>query len=321
MRTDPPSFGGGCSGGLSDGTGHVAVVFGSVPTATNYLALDPEGRAQQQFTLSSELWAEPEGWQGVRAATRQAPFSASVRTLFKDGSLRNDQPLPTSITPLLIAPDPRGGSLAVVVPGTASPGTPGCAGEARRFDATGAPAGAVGRTGCDLSAAGVSNGGEALVLERASGGTLLRWLRADGTPAAPTSTDSEPAPFGLVPLLDGSLAGLRGTVYVRRYPHLASAGEGPPAWLAARPGQAFRFTRGNRGYAFFPAPGRNSSDCTQQVELVAPDGRRCARVTFRRDGNGCTTGDIDQGWDGSVVQQSAFGACSWRVWPGFFAGP
>jgi hypothetical protein len=121
-------------------------------------------------------------------------------------------------------------------------------------------------------------------------------------------------------LLDGSLVAREATVFTRRYPRLGAASEPAPAWLQARAGQSFRFTMGNRGYAFFPLGGARSSDCTQVVEVVAPSGRRCAKLTFRRDGLECFTGAIDQGWDGTVVQQAGSGACTWRFWPGLLGG-
>jgi hypothetical protein len=34
------------------------------------------------------------------------------------------------------------------------------------------------------------------------------------------------------------------------------------------------------------------------------------------DATGCSTGAIDQGWDGTVVQQSGKDACTYRWWPG-----
>jgi hypothetical protein len=172
-----------------------------------------------------------------------------------------------------------------------------------------------------VGALGVSTGGEALVLESASGGGMtVRWVRADGTAATAPATD--PNGFGgqLLPLLDGSLVLLQGPTPLRRYPHLSTASEPAPPWLSARANQAFRFTRGNKGYAFFPPAGQQSGACTQAVELVAPSGRRCVKLTFRRDGNACVTGAIDQGWDGTVVQQTSSGACGWRFWPGLLAG-
>jgi hypothetical protein len=222
-----------------------------------------------------------------------------------------------------VAPDPHGGSVVVFWGPTGVGTTQACLGEARRFDATGAPApGAPAGTGCDVASVGVSTGGEALVIERrGAGGALLRWLRPDGTTASAPSEDPSPPANQLFPLLDGSLVSLQGSLlYTRRYPHLAATSEPAPAWLAARTGQAFRFTRGNAGYAFFPPAGQQSSDCTQIVELLAPSGRRCVQLTFRRDGNACVTGSIDQGWDGTVVQQSASGACGWRFWPRLLAG-
>jgi hypothetical protein len=43
-------------------------------------------------------------------------------------------------------------------------------------------------------------------------------------------------------------------------------------------------------------------------------------VTLREEGTGCTTGALDQGWDGTVVQQTAHGACGYRWWPRLLGG-
>jgi hypothetical protein len=322
LRVDPrtPS----CGGGVSDGTGHVAVAAAVGPRGTGWQVFTSDGRAAQPFSLGGELWPLPEGWQGLQAFSSGPASTVDVLTFAPDGALRRtESPRPGGFGPRVAAagPDPRGGSLLVQW-GPLDAAGQACAGEARRYDATGALAGTPGAVGCNVSAAGVSAEGEALILERTSGGTLLRWLRADGSPARPTSVEPTGSTgFPLLPLLDGSLVAQDPVQFTRRYPHLGAAGEPAPAWLAARGGQTFRFTRGNRGYAFFPRPGQQSSDCTQAVELVAPSGRRCARLTFRRDGNACVTGAIDQGWDGTVVQQDAIGACGWRTWPGLLAGP
>jgi hypothetical protein len=155
----------------------------------------------------------------------------------------------------------------------------------------------------------------------------LRWIAADGQSQA-VATDAGGAaafagsPIRLYPLLDGALVLQSGTSWSRSYEHLADHGTSPPPWLQARPGARFRFTRGNRGYALFPPPDQFSSDCSQAVEIISPEGRSCARITFHDPGvSGCKSGFIDQGWDGSVVQQTASGACSWRVWPRFLAAP
>ncbi len=253
-------------------------------------------------------------------------MTVDVHTFFADGSpRRTERPRPSAFEPRswTFSPDPLGGSLLVqwgpTTATTTTPPQPPCLGDARRFDATGAPAGEPGGVGCDVIGAGVSNAGEALVLEAVGADrTLLRWLRRDGTAARPPAEDSyQPFLNGapLVALLDGSLVAREGVAFTRRYPRLATASEPAPAWLAARKEQSFRFTRGNKGYAFFLPSGQQPSDCAQVVELVAPNGRRCARLTFRQEAKTCFTGSIDQGWDGTVVQQLGSGACSWRAWP------
>lgn len=313
---------GGCGRGLSEGTGHVAAItaFGR---GTQWQVFAPDGHAEQRFNITSDLWPQPEGWQGVQASSSGVPAFATLLSFFADGSpRRSEQPQPSGFSARVsaVAPDPLGGSALILWGPT---GNGGCQGELRRFDATGAPAGAPAQVGCEIDGLGVSNAGEALVLESGAGsggGQTVRWLRADGTVAAPAAKDPNGLPGQLLPLLDGSLVVQQGAVFLRHYPRLATASGSPPAWLAARTNQTFRFTRGNKGYAFFPPPGQNSPDCTQVVELLAPSGRRCAKLTFRRDGNACVTGSIDQGWDGTVVQQTSSGACGWRFWPRLLAG-
>jgi hypothetical protein len=316
--TASASGAGGCGRGVSDGTGHVAAIV-QLGRGNLWQAFGPDGKAEQQFGLTSDAWPQAEGWQGLQGANGGTVFD--VLTLFADGSpRRSETPQPTTYSPRVAsgAQDPRGGSALVMWGPT---GTGSCAGDVRRFDAAGAPAGPPAPVGCNTSTIGVSNAGEALVVEQPSFSDppLLRWIRADGTVAA-SGTDRNYVPGQLLPLLDGSLVVQQGPASVRRYPHLATTSEPAPAWLSARVNQAFRFTRGNKGYAFFPASGQQRGDCTQVVELVAPSGRRCAKLTFRRDGNACVTGSIDQGWDGTVVQQTSSGACGWRWWPGLLAG-
>jgi hypothetical protein len=103
----------------------------------------------------------------------------------------------------------------------------------------------------------------------------------------------------------------------RAYGHLALASSTLPAWLADRALWSFRFTRGNRGYALFPPPDGAASTCTPAIELRAPSGRLCGRVTLPADAGSC--GGVDQGWDGSVIQQRGLGACRYRLWPALLA--
>jgi hypothetical protein len=322
VSTGAPQGGGGCGRGQSEGTGHVAAVRASGGGGTEWQVFGQDGHPEQSLSITSDLWPQPEGWQGVQASSSGNAISLGVLTFFADGSpRRSEQPQASGFGPQAwsVAPDPRGGVAVAWWGPTGSGQGPSCLGEVRRYDGSGAP-GPTGRTGCNAATIGVSSAGETLVLEpTAAGATTIRWLQADGTPATAPSQDGFAGLGQLLPLLDGSLVLMRGT-YVRRYPHLAAAGEPAPAWLAPRAGHPFRITRGNAGYAFFPPPGVHSSLCTQVVELLAPSGRPCVRLTFRRDGTACVTGAIDQGWDGTVVQQNGLGACGWRVWPRLLAG-
>lgn len=309
-----------CLGGTSEGGGHVAVVDGLAAPNDEWLSFTPDGTPRQRFRLFGGASApQPDGWLGVQAGSSHGPMSVSFASFFGDGSPRLSESI-SNIGGFAFGADPQGGALFLVVPFDPA-STTTCTAQARRYDATGALRGPPGRTACAF-AVGVSTTGDGLGIELTRGGrVVLHWIRPDGTPARPPSDDGAFADvlgttFDLAPLLDGSLAARTAPGWTRRYPDLAARGEPAPAWLAAHGRERFRFTRGNKGYAFFPAPGQASADCRQAIELVAPSGRRCVRLTFREPDTGCTTGAIDQGWDGTVVQQSAKDPCAYRWWPG-----
>jgi hypothetical protein len=178
-------------------------------------------------------------------------------------------------------------------------------------------------------AAGVSTSGAALLLFQDSAFVRARWVEPSGVPHAEgVEPEASAAVVGeglrhdleLAPLLDGSLALRSDGTWRRRYAPLAARSEPLPAWLAEHTAWSYRFTRGNAGYAALEAAGKASSDCTQRIDLVARSGRLCGRVTIREQGSGCTTGVLDQGWDGTVVQQSGKDACTYRWWPRLLAG-
>jgi hypothetical protein len=204
---------------------------------------------------------------------------------------------------------------------------------AHRFDGAGAPSWPGGVVvGTDDSAsepfflgAGVSRRGDALVLAQDSASLDASWLDGGGHGVAAADRGERWEPvvgpglahaLELVPLLDASLALRSDGTFRRAYPHLATTSAPLPAWLAARAAWTIRFTRGNAGYAAFPPPGLPSDDCTQRVEVLSPGGRLCGRVVLREEGRGCLTRAADQGWDGTVVQQSSADACRYRWWPG-----
>jgi len=213
-----------------------------------------------------------------------------------------------------------------------------------RYDENGTPRGAPGHFSmggdCETAAPGsrlvglaVSGAGEALVVEISGGTAWLWWVNADGSAARPPLAAGDAGgpggvfttglPIELRPLLDGSIVASEGGVWTRRFPLLGDHAEDAPAWLAARPRWRFRNTRGSRGYVLLP-PGTVSTDCSQEIELLARSGRLCGRAVFADPGQPCDPvrngATIDQGWDGTVVQQSPRAHCAWRFWPRLLAG-
>jgi hypothetical protein len=324
--------GGVCEGGLSDGTGHVAVrISPSLPWGERQ-TFSPQGAPEKRFLVwdmndgvaPEAIAMQPDGWLIVVGQYSHGPSTVSLLSLLADGGLRRTESFsPVGGRSWQFGADPRGGGFLVTNRFASSPTDP-CVAEGRRFDALGAPTGGTASVGCSVIAAGVSTLGEALAIERggaAADRSVVHWVRADGSHALPPADEGDLVALfdhrllELVPLLDGSIAARSDAGWIRRYPRLAPGGEAPPAWLAARGAEVLRFTRGNRGYALMSVAGQASAECRQAIELLAPSGRRCVRLTFREDATGCTTGAIDQGWDGTVVQQSGKDPCAYRWWP------
>ncbi len=335
----PPS-GATCAGGLSDGTGHVAVAARAGDRAS-WQVFAPDGTPGATFSAWPVV-AEPAGFQGL--AITDAPGGVGVVAaqvaLGPDGSAVTSttvsvDPALVTTTGWTLAGDPLGGSLALLSQLDRFHNHWSVL-RAQRLDAAGAPRwpdpvqfGARSDRVYFLTA-GVSRPGEALALWQESAYLDVSWRDAAGAEvAAQQQAERYPDVLGtdvldpvleLVPLLDGSLA-LRAQGSLRRvYPHLATRSAPLPAWLSDRATWSLRFTRGNVGYALFPPPAQASQDCAQTIELRAPSGRLCGQVILRPEQPGaCTTGAVDQGWDGTVVQQASAGACRWRFWPGLLA--
>jgi hypothetical protein len=85
--------------------------------------------------------------------------------------------------------------------------------------------------------------------------------------------------------------------------------------------------RGGRAYAFFELSGHSGvSPCAQRIEIVAPSGRSCGTAAFPIASASCTTGTINVGYDGTVIQalppemqrhnDDGTMTCTWQSWPG-----
>jgi hypothetical protein len=321
-----------CFTGTSDGTG--AVVLGARDGAGNgwWRAFSADGTPRSSFA-AWPLYPQPVGWQGAVTIPRTEASGiegVAVLTFTPSGGLArrvevvNYDPW-VSMARWDLQQDPLGGS-ALFAEWNEYWSNPSWWTSVTRISASGDWLSQGGHGMMDLIAGGVSNRGDALAWSYYAG-PLLHWVAPDGT----TSASDYPSdamlwltpreePRYLLPLLDGSLVLVENGAYTLRFSHLSLAREDPPAWLTSRVGWTFRFTRGNRGYAAFEPAGRSAPECTQRIEFVSLGGRLCGRITLREDAADCVTGSVDQGWDGTVVQQSGQDACSFRWWPGLLAG-
>lgn len=352
--TRTPPAGASCAGGVSDGTGHVALAATDASGDAVFQLRMPGGDALGELRAHARMVPQASGWHAVAITTVDRDVAEPYGTgsihvrgiqlehlvVAADGSIVQRTVVSpygrSSLRRWTFGEDPLGGSVVQVhevdMFGNHFHGI-----GAHRFDAAGARLHATpiayGSQLGDFMAGAASNRGGTLHLSYAPGSSSASWRDRDGARLQPdgeepiqdvlggiTPDELERAEFVLSPLLDGGLVlGSHGRYY-RAWPYLAETSAPLPDWLAARQGRSFRFTRGNRGYAVFPTPGASSPGCTQDIELLAPSGRLCGRVVLHEDGSGCTTGAVDQGWDGTVVQQSGHDACSYRWWPGLLGG-
>jgi hypothetical protein len=332
-------FGYACAGGLADGTGHLAV---SARKAGDVLwqTFGPDGKPGQTIAASPLLPA-PEGFLGLVVSAAEGGNVISERAFAPDGrtvrtEVVSNDPGVVDTTGWSASADPLGGAF-VLVANTDRYHNHWSGLRAQRFVQDGAPRWAEPLQFAARSdprvlflSGGVSRLGESLALWQQSASVDVSWLDKTGAEVAGAESTEYAAVLGgagaspvieLVPLLDGGLAVRTDGVFERSYAHLATASAALPDWLAARAAWTYRFTLGNAGYAAMPPAGQASGSCTQAIDLVAPSGRLCGQVILHADGTGCLTGAVDQGWDGTVVQQDAAGACSWRAWPGLLARP
>lgn len=336
----PPA--GTCGAATSDGTGHVAVSARSGDQVV-WQVFTPSGVAARVFS-AWPLVPEPSGWHGLGVITLDptVPFRSVIhRTFSPDGDLLGEvaataMPTQNALDQWTLAQDPRGGCYTAVAETDAYHNHWSHV-EGQRFDPAGQPRwsanlrfGASGEHTIAFMAAGVSSLGESLTVWQHSAQLDVWWIDGAGTEVA---TEERAESFSgvigsetlhshdlqLFPLLDGGLALRSNGTFRRVYPHLSTRTAALPAWLSNRAAWTFRFTRGNRGYALLPPAGQPSADCRQTVDLLSPSGRLCGRVTLPGDGSPCATGAVDQGWDGTLVQQRSQDGCRYRFWPGLLA--
>ncbi|WP_242346279.1 hypothetical protein [Anaeromyxobacter terrae] len=335
-----PAAGSVCDRGISDGTGHVAVAARDAAGRVTWHTFAADGSVRGSFS-AWPLEPEPSGWHALDVSSER-PYEVDHLSVSPDASSVSRTWLTTdpgtSYFRAALCEDPLGGSVSDVA-GVDQFHNHFHAVPVTRFDAAGEVRCrthvGVGSMGSEplAMACGVSNRGEALhVSSQGTGSFEVAWtdiacrLVATGwVEYGDFGPVERVAPlldgnWALEPLLDGDIAVRIGTTWTSRIAHLGTTLQPAPSWLVEREGFTYRFTRGNRGYALFPPPGLGAPSCTQEIELLSPSGRRCGRVVLHEDASGCTTRVADQGWDGTVVQQSGREACTYRWWPGLLAG-
>jgi hypothetical protein len=332
-----------CLGGSGDGSGHLATGFRSGDTTT-WVVFAPDGgrTGEASGRGMTELIRQAQGWHAVLDTPLDSPFrSIELVRLAPQGSIERRTPLaPPSgflVSGFRLAEDPSGGSV-IAAAVTAIGGNHSSRTHAFRFDASGAPAHPDVAVMSDTTpvvsflGAGASRRSESFVSYRLPGEFHWTWLDPGGAAAREgLATQVEIGaddPVLVQPLLDGGVAVRFGPAWRAVIPHLGSVAAPAPAWLAARSGTLLRFTRGNRGYAVLPPAGERLTDCSQVVELRSPSGTLCGRITLREGSGACTGGAVEQGWDGTLIKQSARDACAGsacsctvHAWPRLLAGP
>jgi hypothetical protein len=202
----------------------------------------------------------------------------------------------------------------------------------------------------ELQALGVDRQGNTLLLSDEDGlapdGALVGvWVDRDGRPgpafhalARADAPDFGAGPgrvaYRLVAAVDGGLLlqalsafGVN-SAWIREFPSRERASKPVPAWLATRFDTNLHVIRGGKGYALLPLP-TLASPCTQAVEVMTAEGQSCGSVSFNLDPGLCSTGQINIGYDGTVIQQYVHAmeqcapngrdcTCSWQFWPGYF---
>jgi hypothetical protein len=336
---------GKCSGGETDGTGHIAVSWQNdfQPHDSDYTFIDPATSAPAGSFRGARLLfiGQASGFMGSECLGADC-FQDYV-VVGPTGDRLNGSPV-SGTSNGVQANDPTGGMIHARLSSRDTPVTVlldaiDAAGNVRWTRALPEPfpaeeAGHV-RVGVDRQ-------GNVLALWMTSLGRFGtsawagEWFDHGGAPGPEFQAVSGPAlpnaffeRVGDGLFLDGEVFSGSRRVWLGQFEPLATSISPAPSWLLARPDTRLHMVHGGRGYAVMSFPDA-SATCTQDIEVVSPSGQSCGTASFAIGGGSCTPSSIAVGYDGTVVQQlprereaacTAAGHqcdCTYRFWPGFF---
>jgi hypothetical protein len=161
-----------------------------------------------------------------------------------------------------------------------------------------------------------------------AGSIAGQWLDAQGVALTPIFQAQVPSLRGprylgavLSPLIGGGLALQADGKWTHTFASGSSEAQAAPDWLAQRSGR-LEIVRGGRAYALMP-PAPGAFVCSQQVEVLAPDGSSCGKLTFETPDGACARSPLSLGPDGTILQQQLLAhpdpegrdGCTQKWWP------
>jgi hypothetical protein len=149
-----------------------------------------------------------------------------------------------------------------------------------------------------------------------------RWMDASGNAASSTfragGAFSSSSKASLHRLADGALALRVDGAWTARFASGNTAADGPPDWLATRPGATLSIIRGGNAHAVFNPPNANCA-AALHAEFFARSGKKCGGLDLpMTGGSGCALAG-DSGYDGTVILAGADfvkDRCTRSFWPG-----
>jgi hypothetical protein len=330
-----------CGRGMGDGTGTIGLQAMGSPHGVILHFMDGQTGAQRAVTgnydgMDGSFMPQPNGFEGAMKSPNIDSWS--VHYWNKDGvyvAASNDT---MEGGPVAYAPIPGGG---IVVAGLrAVTGLPPAQvqylnrfdmGATRRWSGSMQSLGTVFGVGADVN-------GAILVISDGGPGTILgQWMDDRGVETSSFVVIDNFTPgsntwFETAPLIGGGLAvrrvdqqndasgrPYRTAQWLKVVPENLANSQNAPDWLAKRPNTDLAIARSGRAYALLPM-GAPDIDCTQRIEVLAPDGTSCGTFDAAIGAGQCRTEDMALGLDDTPIQLmpaalAAPGTCTYRWWP------